>query len=328
MSGSEAIKDKIITRKYLIFIFKRRCFMRFKRFLSIVVAVMLMIATYIATTVFVFNNPIIYAPFIKKANYMEEELKKTEVLNMDTEQTNMEEEKTEEVKQETEGIEVEETYYEICLHEAITFVTIKEATCSEEGKEVGICDECNETIEERVLNLLDCTYGKWVYTKYSTPVESGERYKKCSECGNTVSESYTMSMPGDDSIYIAGTDIKACYKISSFTQKAVDKYDIVYTEETSLGSNNPFILGHKYRTLGKLSQTKVGSYIYLSKNGEIETYKVIISEYGLQNDDETDIIGQTTGTSIWDTFDGKTLHIYSCYGKNDDGRWMVLATKI
>lgn len=168
----------------------------------------------------------------------------------------------------------------------------------------------------------------WTYIKYATPLEAGIRYKHCCVCGNAVIENYTMLLLENNSVYITGTDIKECFTISSFTQSAVDKYDIVYTEVVAFGTENSFILGHRYRTLGKLYQTKVGERIYLNVEGKIEIYEVVVSEYGLETSSRRDIIGQTTNASIWDNYDCKTLHLYTCYGKNKNGRWIVLAKKI
>ena len=149
----------------------------------------------------------------------------------------------------------------------------------------------------------------------------------CYVCGTILTEESKIPMLEKNVVCISGTDINHSFSVSSFTQKAVDKYDIVYSEE-ALGKDDPFILGHQYRDLGMLYQTKVGSYIYINIEGVIEIYEVIVSEYGIQNSNKTDIIGQTTGASIWDNYDCKTLHLYTCYGSNKDGRWMVLAKQV
>lgn len=143
-----------------------------------------------------------------------------------------------------------------------------------------------------------------------------------------ISESTQVPILENNYIYITGTDINNKIVIGSFTQKAVDKYDIVYAEDTSLGSDDPFVLGHDYRSLGILYQTEVGALIYLNIDNVTEIYEVVISEYGIQNKSKDDIIGQTTGTSIWDSYEEKTLHLYTCYGNNRNGRWIVLAKKI
>jgi sortase (surface protein transpeptidase) len=114
--------------------------------------------------------------------------------------------------------------------------------------------------------------------------------------------------------------------ISSFTQSAVDKYDIVYTTE-AMDSNNPFILGHNHGTMQYISKINKGDLIYVSVNGNVRTYKVVVSEFAMQNNSHTDIIGQSSGYSIWDNLGGETLHMYTCYGVNN-GRWMVLAIRV
>ena len=169
---------------------------------------------------------------------------------------------------------------------------------------------------------------EWVYIKYATSLEHGKRYKHCCVCGNAVIETYSLFALENNSIYIEGTDIKENFTISSFTQSAVDKYEIVYTDGAPKGAQNPFILGHRYWPLGKLYQTKVGTHIYLNINGKIEIYEVVVSEYGLQNAKKNNIIGQTTAASMWDNYNCKTLHLYTCYGENRNGRWLVLAKQI
>lgn len=207
-------------------------------------------------------------------------------------------------------------------------LTIK-PTASEPGVEIRVCSTCSkEEKREYYCPHKADSEERWVYTKYATPFERGERYKHCYLCGAELRESYAIPTLKDNSIYITGTDIKHGFTISSFTQSAVDSYDIVYTEGSELGANNPFVLGHNYGTLGRLYQTKVGDYVYLNINGTIEIYKVVVSEYGVQNSAMDDIIGQTTGTSIWKQYDSKTLHMYTCYGNNRNGRWMVLAKKV
>lgn len=202
-------------------------------------------------------------------------------------------------------------------------------SASKPGIEVRTCLNCSkqESREYFCVHKINSKEG-WTYVKYATPFEKGERYKHCSLCGARLSETYTIPVMENNSIYITGTDINHSFTISSFTQNSVDKYDIVYTEGSMLGANDPFVLGHNFRTLAILDQTKVGAHIYLYINGVIEIYEVMVSEYGLQNSTATDIVGKTTGSSIWHQYESKTLHIYTCYGFNSYGRWIVLAKKI
>lgn len=185
------------------------------------------------------------------------------------------------------------------------------------------CLNCNET---HTVSELEKSYTESVNEELNSLTE--EKYFDEADKKETKVEEHTKTLPRENSIYIPGTGINNSFTISSFTQGAIDDLDIVYTESTEGGLNNPFILGHNYRTLGNLDRAEVGQNIYLVKNGVIEIYKIVVSEYGLQNESWTDIVGQSTGTSVWHNYDCKTLHIYTCYGSNVDGRWMVLATLV
>lgn len=217
-------------------------------------------------------------------------------------------------------------YY--CPHDSVYTELVKEATCIDTGQIDTICAKCKMVLQNNIVEKTAHNWKRWTYVKYATPFESGERYKCCKLCGTELRESYTISNFKNNSIYITGTDIQNTFTISTFSQSAVDRYDIVYTEESVLGANDPFILGHNYNSLGVLYQTDVGDYVYLYINGVIETYKVIVSEYGVMDYESNDIIGQTTGTSIWHNYGCKTLHMYTCYGHEANGRWIVLARKI
>lgn len=185
------------------------------------------------------------------------------------------------------------------------------------------CLNCKET---HTGSELEKSYTECVNEELNSLTE--EKYFDEAEKKETKVEEHTKTMSRENSIYIPGTGINNSFTISSFTQGAVDDFDIVYTESTEGGLNDPFVLGHNYRTLGNLEKAEVGHNIYLVKNGVIEIYKIVVSEYGLQNESCTDIVGQFTGTSVWHNYDCKTLHIYTCYGSNVDGRWMVLATLV
>ena len=241
-------------------------------------------------------------------------------------------------------------------------VITKEPTCYETGIEAEICDVCGKAAEERTLDMTECTYGEWIYEKYATPFEAGKRYKECEVCGKKETGNYSITME-ENSIYIPGTGINNRMAISSFTQSAINSNDMVYTEKAYAqnGENNPFVLGHYYGSLGNLYKTEIGQKIYLNRDGKIETYEVVVSEYAVEEYAGVKMIGQTTGTNIWDTFssvipssyaiygkphggkdlweednDGKTLHIYTCHNKKEPwqssdgsrGRWIVMAVLV
>lgn len=129
--------------------------------------------------------------------------------------------------------------------------------------------------------------------------------------------------PGENALLIPGAGIHANLRVASYTQEAVDNNDVVYSLDN--GKNHPFILGHDYGSLRKLHKTEIGGYIYTSIAGKEEAYRVVVSEYARSTDNERDIIGQETGASIRDSLGNKTLHLYTCHGWRENGRWLVLA---
>lgn len=78
-------------------------------------------------------------------------------------------------------IEVEKEIHEHTFGE---WETIKEANCTEEGQEVLRCLDCQEIVEERVINAKGHTYGEWEIKKEATILESGLKERTCSVCGN------------------------------------------------------------------------------------------------------------------------------------------------
>ena len=221
------------------------------------------------------------------------------------------------------GETVAEEY--VCPHEGTEDRTAKSATCQSNGSVNVVCKLCEKVLDTYSTNTVECSYSKWKITKEASPTENGEKVKTCEWCEDKITKSYSLDL-GANYIYVKDSKLQKNMAISSFTQSAVDKYDIVYTTE-AMDSNNPFILGHNYGTMQHISKLNKGDLIYVSVNGNVRTYKVVVSEFAMQNNSHTDIIGQSSGYSIWDNLGGETLHMYTCYGVNN-GRWMVLAIRV
>lgn len=219
----------------------------------------------------------------------------------------------------------------VCEHIETHDVVIKNATCSKTGLSNRVCDLCTTVVETVELPVVSCTYGDWQYTKYALPDVNGVRCKSCVYCGKGYSEEYVFEMPSANSIYIPGTGICHSFAITGFTQADVDRHNIIYSldgyGDPAAGRENPCILGHSTRTLGALYKTTMGQTIYISVNGVLEKYKVVVSEYALMVD-EINIVGQSTGTNYRAQFGCKAIHLLTCYGGNSAGRWIVIATKI
>ena len=61
--------------------------------------------------------------------------------------------------------------------------TIKEATCTEDGEEALVCEDCGVKFESRVLPARGHSYGEWEVTLEPTCTMPGKRIQTCSECG-------------------------------------------------------------------------------------------------------------------------------------------------
>ena len=207
-------------------------------------------------------------------------------------------------------------------HEFGDWVTVKTATCQSKGRQDKTCSRC-ATVESRELQIVGHSYGDWWISKSAAPGQSGVKQRDCIWCSKSETKGYEFTM-GANAIYAPGTSLNHNFVVSEMTQANVDRYNIVYA--LSFNGVGPFILGHNTGSMRYISQIKVGQTIYVSLNGNIQKYKVIVSEFGMQNDSWTDIIGQSTGTSIFDNFGVTTLRMYTCYG-GTNGRWIVLATK-
>lgn len=216
-----------------------------------------------------------------------------------------------------------------CPHTHTHKVVVKEPTCEETGLEVEVCDECETEIKSNELPKLEHQFGDWLINVYATPTSDGEKIRTCSLCGKSETMAYSFVL-ANNSVYIPGTGINHHFTIAPIEQWAVDTYDIIYgyEYERGYGENDPYILGHNYNTLNKLPKTQVGQKIYINVNGNIETYEVQISEYAYMNEEYYDFFGTKSGLSVYTNLGAKTLHLYTCYGSDTRGRWLVLATLV
>lgn len=211
----------------------------------------------------------------------------------------------------------------ICGHYKLYEVET-DATCLENGRIDSVCLECSTIVESEQTDALGHGWSDWKIVKYALPDVSGTKEQTCYRCGEKETSSYVFTM-ARNAIYVPNTDINASFVPCGLSQDSVDRYDLVY-DTSYFGVAGPWILGHNYGTLRHLPQVKVGQTIYLSVNGQIQKYRVIISEFAMQNESWTDIIGQSSGYSIFDDMGGTTLRMYTCYG-GKNGRWVVFANK-
>ena len=218
-----------------------------------------------------------------------------------------------------------ETRVYICTHENTDTTVIKKATCQNTGYIKINCSLCTVLIEEKETSKTDCNYSDWKIIKKATPIENGSKTRYCLTCENKQTKETTFDRKSGNSIYIESAGINARFVFGDFTQSAVDNNDIVYNT-SRLNGTNPIVLGHNYGSLGKLYNAKIGTYIYIMhSSGEVEVYKITVSEHAREVDGGTDIKGYSTGTRLITYYDTKTLHLYTCYGNE---RWLVMAKKV
>lgn len=203
---------------------------------------------------------------------------------------------------------------------------ITEPSCTEPGFTTYICNTCKEQFVDNYVQAKGHQYGEWQLTTQATPDTQGSQCRTCLQCKNVETQVITFQFKGPCAIYIPSANIHAEFTITTFSQASVDAYDVVYSWVKLI--DGPFILGHKYRSMHTLYDTEVGDIVYVNLNGTLIRYQVVVSEYGVQKEGHSTIIGQTTGTTIWDKYEAETLHMYTCYGPIENDRWIVLAVRL
>lgn len=254
----------------------------------------------------------------------------------------------------------------VCQHKNIS--TIKtNATCTKNGKNITICNDCNEKINEKIITKLDhkpttitieatcknngeirticsvCntilstkTTAKGCHTDLillkeiePTPLADGYRIHKCSYCNEEIVVTLQFWQNGEVNLYIPSVGINAEVNLGECNQANTNEFDIT-CDMNFINNKNPLFFGHNTRTLGKLHKIKVGDLIYFTINNKTTVYKVVVSEEGSLVNGGIDIKGKETGTSCISPCENETIHFFTCYHTifNYNSRWIVLAEKI
>lgn len=222
----------------------------------------------------------------------------------------------------------------LCAHNNTEMIISKVATCTEEGRQEIICKDCKKVLKSVSIPIVEHRFSDWQQISNTKMNRTCNNCKKIEEkeifTQNSNAQIDINGVIKNNSIYIPRIGMNASFSIAELTQSAVNQNDIICGYAYAIGYNedDPFILGHNYGTMKLLKGVLINDYIYININGQTETYQVVISELGQATDDEMDIIGLTTGTSIYQSFGTKTLHLYTCDNGCTNGRWMVLAKKI
>lgn len=207
---------------------------------------------------------------------------------------------------------------------------VENATCYKSGTIREICDNCNVVISTNEIPKLSHNF-EVISEVSATPLQTGLITYSCIYCNNikeVIQEKITMR-----DLYIPSVGINVDVHFGECSQYNTDTYD-VNCDYLVLGKKHPVISGHNYNTLGLIYGIEEGDLIYFNKDGEIITYKVTVSDAGIDTICEwgwaSNIVSINTGKKCLYYSDNDTIHMFTCYYDSQYGncRWMVVGEKI
>lgn len=206
--------------------------------------------------------------------------------------------------------------------------TIKSATCTEAGITQEVCNDCHTVISTISIPKISHNF-KVASETPATPFSDGLTIYRCTYC-RAINEVVQNKITIRD-FYIPSVGINVDVHVGECNQYNTDNYDVNCSY--LYGKRHPIIFGHDYNTLGKIYGVKNGDLIYLKQDGEIITYRVTISDIGLNvysNGGVVNIVSASTGEKCLFYDEGSAIHIFTCYYDIRYGncRWMIVAEKI
>ena len=76
-----------------------------------------------------------------------------------------------------------------CIHSFNgSYTTVKNATCTADGKKEGRCTKCSAVVSTVTIPALGHSYGSWTTTKAATCTTDGSRKRTCTRCSNPQTE--------------------------------------------------------------------------------------------------------------------------------------------
>jgi sortase (surface protein transpeptidase) len=201
------------------------------------------------------------------------------------------------------------------------------STCISKGYVKYNCVKCGSTIRTKELSTTEHNYTTTT-TRNATPIEDGCIIKKCKVCNKQITESIKWQNKYTNGIYIPKLNLYTNLTLGICNQEYTDKYDII-CDYNFINENNPVLFGHNTRSLGSIYKLNSGDEIYIIRNGNVEAYRITVSELGLLIDGGTNIQGIDTGTKCISTCSEQTLHVFTCYNshKYDNARWIIIAKR-
>lgn len=149
----------------------------------------------------------------------------------------------------------------------------KVATCTQDGINIRVCDDCGES-QSIPVSATGHSYSEWIVVKEATCAQEGERYIICSACNDKKTESLSKS---STHTYNEGTITK------SPTCTASGSKTVVCTVCNATKEESISPLGHSADSTGKCSRcglmTLNMTNTEIEKSKKIETMSHSVSEY-------------------------------------------------
>ncbi len=117
---------------------------------------------------------------------------------------------------------------ENCTHENYEWVTLVKPTCSKMGKDVRVCQDCEEILETEYIEKKEHK-GKWEKTKEPTCVATGLKSYVCKNC-NTVIE--TEVIPKKNHRFVRTATIGATCQSPKIIEKECSSCGLITTEQS------------------------------------------------------------------------------------------------
>ena len=192
-------------------------------------------------------------------------------------------------------------------HTVDEWVTLKASTCTECGKEEGVCAVCGAEVSREISKAAHAP-GDWIIAEMPTKYADGTRVKLCAACGAIVqTESFTLSdeelkelykencrsisykdlsrTPDaymDEYVKFSGTVVQVCYEATSSLYYSAYRVatsgsygDVVYIYVDNYGSGSRILEDDKITFYG----TYGGLYTYTTVLGDSLTIPSVYVEY-------------------------------------------------
>lgn len=132
---------------------------------------------------------------------------------------------------------------EACKHPSGTWKTRRAATCSAEGLEEYVCNDCGAVTNSRTIAKAGHTAGSWVIITEATETSTGLKRQSCTACGATLSEEVIPVIASGNQVgnvtFSAGSGLTGKAGSSVTVPVSIKNPDNVALGVISLGFNLP-----------------------------------------------------------------------------------------